>query len=73
MAILTTQSGQEETLLTAKDVSRTLKVPEGTLAQWRHKGKGPIAIKLESGVVRYRLSEFREWFDAQESRSSSAA
>jgi predicted DNA-binding transcriptional regulator AlpA len=70
MSVLTTESGQEEQLLTPKEVAAILRVPLGTLAQWRHRGSGPKSIKYESGGIRYRASVIRTWFDEQEQNST---
>lgn len=70
MPVLTTESGQEDHLLTCKEVSEILRVPSGTLAQWRHRGTGPQAIKYESGGIRYRASAIRAWFTEQETNST---
>jgi hypothetical protein len=34
-----------------------LRIPSGTLAQWRSQRRGPPYIKLEERLVRYRLSD----------------
>lgn len=70
MSVLTTESGQKDELLTPREVSAVLRVPLGTLAQWRHRGSGPQAIKYESGGVRYRASVIRAWFAEQEQNST---
>jgi predicted DNA-binding transcriptional regulator AlpA len=44
-------------LLTAKQASEFLGVPEGTLAQWRSQRRGPPYIKLEGRLIRYRFSD----------------
>lgn len=72
MPAVTTQSGQGDALLTPKEVSTVLKVPTGTLDQWRYRGLGPPWFKLENGHIRYRESKFTEWLTAQEQRNSAA-
>lgn len=47
-------------LLTPAQLSGLLAVPEKTLAQWRHLGRGPQYLKL-CGHVRYRMSDVDEW------------
>jgi hypothetical protein len=66
MTVLTTESGQEDALLTPPEVSDILRVPVGTLRQWRHRNTGPRAIRFESGSVRYRRSVVLDWLTAQE-------
>lgn len=70
MPVLTTESGQEDHLLTSKEVSEILRVPLGTLAQWRHRGRGPKSVKYENGNIRYRESTIRAWFAEQETNSA---
>ena len=43
-------------LLTSKQVSIMLGIPEGTLRYWRNVGLGPIWHKLE-GSIRYDLAD----------------
>jgi hypothetical protein len=43
-------------LLTGKQVSKILGVPEGTLRYWRNVGLGPVWHKLE-GSIRYDLAD----------------
>jgi hypothetical protein len=70
MPVLTTESGQEDELLTPKEVSVVLRVPLGTLSQWRHRGAGPTPIRYETGTVRYRASVVSAWLAAQELNST---
>ncbi|WP_202236588.1 helix-turn-helix transcriptional regulator [Actinacidiphila reveromycinica] len=70
MTVLTTESGQEDILLTPKEVSDVLRVPVGTLGQWRHRGTGPRSIKYESGGIRYRRSIVLAWLAEQELNST---
>jgi Helix-turn-helix domain len=70
MTVLTTESGQEDSLLTPKEVSAILRVPPGTLGQWRHRGTGPGHIKYESGGIRYRKSIVAAWLAEQEQSST---
>ena len=44
-------------LLTPKEASEFLGIPDGTLAQWRSQRRGPQYIKLEGRLVRYRVSD----------------
>jgi hypothetical protein len=73
MPVLTTESGQEDALLTTKEVSAILRVPLGTLRQWRHRKCGPTAIKYESGGIRYRRSAVLSWLTTQEENSTRTA
>jgi predicted site-specific integrase-resolvase len=43
-------------LITSKQVSAMLGVPEGTLRYWRNVGLGPIWHKLE-GSIRYDMAD----------------
>ncbi|WP_307873954.1 MULTISPECIES: helix-turn-helix domain-containing protein [unclassified Frankia] len=52
-------------LLRTVEVAALLKVPPGTLRQWRHRGFGPRGFAL-GGTVRYRRSVVDAWIAAQE-------
>ena len=55
------QSGQA--LLTPKEVSREIKVPEATLTDWRYHGTGPVYVRVGRGI-RYRRGAIDHWLDA---------
>jgi predicted DNA-binding transcriptional regulator AlpA len=46
-----------ELLLTPRQAAEFLGLPESTLAQWRSQRRGPLYVKLESRLVRYRRSD----------------
>ena len=48
-------------LLTPKEASQLLGIPDGTLAQWRSQKRGPQYIKLEGRLVRYRTSDLEAY------------
>jgi predicted DNA-binding transcriptional regulator AlpA len=48
-------------LLTPKQAAEFLSVPEGTLAQWRSQSRGPVFIKLEGRLVRYRARDLENY------------
>lgn len=48
-----------------EEVSAFLRVPVGTLYQWRHRRIGPPAAKV-GRHLRYDSAKVRAWFDAQE-------
>lgn len=50
--------------LTRKEVAERLQVPEKTLAQWAHLGRGPKYAKF-GRHCRYRLSDCIAWENAQ--------
>ncbi|WP_163548368.1 helix-turn-helix transcriptional regulator [Candidatus Frankia nodulisporulans] len=54
-----------EEYLTTNEVSKKIKIPTGTLRQWRHRGFGPSSFRL-GGSIRYRLSALEEWIADQE-------
>jgi excisionase family DNA binding protein len=43
-----------------QDVSAYLEVPVGTLYQWRHRGEGPLAIRL-GRHLRYDPESVHTW------------
>jgi len=53
-------------------VSDFLKVPEGTLANWRYQGKGPRFIKV-GRHVRYRRSDVEAWLELHVRESTAVA
>lgn len=48
-----------------------LKVPEGTLANWRYQGRGPRFVKV-GRHVRYRRTDVEAWLE-RNLRESTAA
>jgi predicted DNA-binding transcriptional regulator AlpA len=48
-------------LLTPKQAAEFLSVSEGTLAQWRSQSRGPVFIKLEGRLVRYRARDLENY------------
>ena len=40
-------------LHTPKEASRRERIPEATLAYWRHIGKGPAYIRMPNGSISY--------------------
>jgi excisionase family DNA binding protein len=58
-------------LLSVDEVSEVLGVPVRTLYQWRHKGVGPLGLRV-GRHLRYRSADVSEWIDrraAEEARS----
>jgi len=47
-------------LLTPKQASEILNVPQGTLRSWRSRGRGPAYIKIE-GQARYSVSDLQDY------------
>jgi len=58
-------------LLTPKDASEYLGLPQNTLAQYRSQKKGPPYFKIEGHLVRYSVDDLDEWLAKQ--RVSTAA
>lgn len=59
-------------LWTTADVSAYLKIPAGTLRQWRHRGFGPKGFAV-GGAVRYRRSVVEAWTAQQEAAETVGA
>jgi excisionase family DNA binding protein len=58
-------------LLSVDEVSEVLGVPVRTLYQWRHKGVGPLGLRV-GRHLRYRSADVADWIDrraAEEARS----
>jgi predicted DNA-binding transcriptional regulator AlpA len=51
-------------LLTQETLAAELKMKPQSLADWRHRGKGPDYVKLGQ-LVRYRRSDIDLWLDEQ--------
>lgn len=56
----------ESEILDTAEVSRWLKVPPGTLRNWRSRGTGPASFKLNGGRVVYRRRAVEAWLATQE-------
>lgn len=50
--------------LMAKEVAEETRVPEATLAWWRHVGQGPAWFKIGRRVL-YRRDELDKWLTEQ--------
>jgi predicted DNA-binding transcriptional regulator AlpA len=51
-------------LLTQNALAAELGMKPESLADWRHRGKGPRYVKLGQ-LVRYRRSDVEDWLDHQ--------
>ncbi|WP_353885176.1 helix-turn-helix domain-containing protein [uncultured Bifidobacterium sp.] len=51
----------DTTLLDPRELSNITGIPLGTLAYWRHAGKGPLFLRLGGRVIRYRKSDVDSW------------
>ena len=57
-------------LLTVDEVAEILRVSRKRLYDWRYRGEGPPAFRLNSGELRYPREELTEWLDDQMKRMS---
>jgi predicted DNA-binding transcriptional regulator AlpA len=48
-------------LLSPKEASDFLVVPESTLAHWRSEHRGPVYVRLEGRLIRYRKSDLEKY------------
>jgi predicted DNA-binding transcriptional regulator AlpA len=55
---------EQTELLTQETLAVELKMKPQSLADWRHRGKGPRYIKLGQ-LVRYRRSDVEDWLYGQ--------
>lgn len=53
-----------EPLMSARELSATIKVGVNTLHVWRRRGEGPPAIKV-GGSIRYRRADVERWLAEQ--------
>jgi excisionase family DNA binding protein len=51
-------------LLTTDEVAAWLRIPPGTLYQWRHRRVGPVAIRVGKHL-RYDSTDVQAWLDEQ--------
>ena len=52
-----------DSLMTTVEVAEYLSVPVATLWAWRHRGEGPLAIKV-GRHLRYRAEDVERWLDS---------
>ncbi|CAM5541703.1 helix-turn-helix transcriptional regulator [Streptomyces abikoensis] len=52
--------------LTVTEICNDLKISRSTFYDWRAKGRAPRCIKLPSGDIRVRRSDYENWLDARE-------
>jgi excisionase family DNA binding protein len=57
-------TAMDETPWTIEEVSTFLRVPVGTLYQWRHRRTGPKAAKV-GRHLRYNPADVRAWLTTQ--------
>lgn len=57
-------------LMSIKEVSAIVRVPEATLRYWRHLGSGPPSFRV-GRCVRYWRNEVAIWLEAQTNDSAS--
>jgi excisionase family DNA binding protein len=50
------------TLLSVEEVAEYLGVPTGTLANWRHLGRGPAFVRV-GRLIRYRAEDIAGWIE----------
>ena len=54
----------DDELMTMKEVSTLVRVPEATLRYWRHLGKGPHGFRIGRSV-RYWRNDVVHWLEEQ--------
>lgn len=59
----------EQPLMSNKELSEYLQIPEGTLYNWRLAGLGPKAAKC-GRHLRYRRADVERWLDAQAAKGT---
>lgn len=59
-------SDEEDPMLSTREVSRLIGVPENTLRWWRYCGMGPRSFRRGPRRVVYRRSVVLEWLARQE-------
>jgi len=57
--------GEVDRAVSDKDAAFILGVSRQTLCNWRHIGVGPAYLKINSKMIRYRLSDLQAFMDSQ--------
>lgn len=55
------KSDDREQMMTTADVASRFAVSVSTVERWRFEGRGPQAVRLPTGSVRYRRSDVLAW------------
>ncbi len=58
-------------LLSVDEVAEVLGVPVKTLYQWRHKGVGPLGLRI-GRHLRYRAADVWEWIERRAAEEASS-
>lgn len=58
---------QEKIMVSPEEIENLFGIKKSTLADWRHKKKGPSYYKF-GHLVKYKLSEFEEWMETNRYR-----
>lgn len=61
------------TLIDERDLSRMLGVSVRTVQSWRVKGGGPVFLKINNRLVRYRQSDVDVWLISLTATNTSMA
>lgn len=61
------ESAIEIGLVNTAGASRVTTVPIATLQTWRSRRRreGPPFVRLTSGMIRYKISDLKQWIDAR--------
>ena len=62
----------DDKLLTIQQVAAWLNIPPATLYGWRHRGYGPVGMKVGQ-LVRYRRKDVEAWLLANQDEKTTAA
>jgi excisionase family DNA binding protein len=60
----TERPGQNDRLITTRELAEYLQVPVQTIHAWRHRGEGPRASRV-GRHLRFRASDVEKWLDQQ--------
>lgn len=61
----------DDRLVSLAEAATYLGVSKKSIYAWRARGIGPRGFRLHGGLVRFRLSDLRDWVDAQAAESPS--
>ena len=58
-------AAMEDYLASERQIAAILAVPLSVVSEWRNRRVGAPFIELEGGLIRYRMGDFKDWFEAR--------
>ncbi len=70
--MINSKNGDPRALMGERELSDMLGVSVRTAQAWRVKGGGPVFLKINNRLVRYRQSDIDAWLASQAATNTSA-